>query len=386
MREHPRRRLMGRRPAVVRHAPAAESVNVAADLDALPAAPVVCSCHDVALCPGPAPAVVSRETVGGPYVAGGQVPPLSRERITRLEALTAQWVRDVRVGGPGPDDTMLAPPSLSRPPVPTSRRPAPVEASLELTEEEKSAAREMVWSAPVVFSAPVRVSDWTSRHDPRSLDFAVRDRLSRPVPLQDFVLEHGPILDQGTTPPLSVHDASACVGMAVVAAVNALGGIGGLPGDVEDARAIYVRAQHLDSLSGEAYAGTSVLAGMKAGQEAGYWNTYLWALGGTRDVAQVLLQLRSPVVVGVPWSEKLENPDADGVITPGGADAGGHALAVVGLRLSVAGRPGPWFVLQQSRGVAEGNGGLVYLHHTHLAGLLAGRGEAAVPLSRWATP
>ena len=32
-------------------------------------------------------------------------PPLPKERIARLEALTAVWMREVRVGGPGPDDT-----------------------------------------------------------------------------------------------------------------------------------------------------------------------------------------------------------------------------------------------------------------------------------------
>jgi hypothetical protein len=53
---------------------------------------------------------------------------------------------------------------------------------------------------------------------------------------------------------------------------------------------------------------------------------------------------------------------------------------VVGLRITVAGRPGPWFELQQSRGLAEGVAGRVYIHHRHLAQLLAGLGEAGVPL------
>jgi hypothetical protein len=92
------------------------------------------------------------------------------------------------------------------------------------------------------------------------------------------------------------------------------------------------------------------------------------------------------VVLGLPWDAGLEEPDAAGVIRPGGASAGGHALAAVGLRTAVAGRPGPYFVLQQSRGVTEGQGGLVYLHHSHLSRLLAGRGEAGVPLARQVRP
>jgi hypothetical protein len=134
----------------------------------------------------------------------------------------------------------------------------------------------------------------------------------------------------------------------------------------------------------DAVPGTSVLAGMKAGREAGWWDTYLWALGGTQDVAQVLLQLRLAVVIGVPWDSTLEEPDADGVIAPGGTPAGGHSLAVVGLQRTVAGRPGPFFILQQSRGTSEGQGGLVFIHHRHLALLLGQTGEAAVPLPRGA--
>jgi hypothetical protein len=203
------------------------------------------------------------------------------------------------------------------------------------------------------------------------------------------LLDGGPILDQGTTPPLSVRDASACVGMGCAAAANVLARranmpIAGVPDGYlreDGARRLYARAQDLDHVHGHDYAGTSVLAGMKAGQEAGLWAGYLWALGGTKDIAQVLLQLRLAVVVGVPWSTSLEEPDRNGIIRPGGADAGGHALAVVGLRLGlIGGSAGPWFILQQSRGPAEGMGGRVYLHHSHLARLLAGVGEAAVPL------
>jgi hypothetical protein len=341
-------------------------------------------------------------------------PALSREQVIRLEALTAIWERQVRLEGPA-DATMLWP-ARSLPPVPPPRSPnlsaafqkvaaaaaeaeAEVRASLEATQlepapttfqEAADAGRTSLPSRPAGITAdtvlrvedlqapPARVSDWTSRHDPRSLQYAVRDRLRAPVPVQDVLLAHGPILDQGTTPPLELREASACTGTAAVAAANVLGGSGVL--GLEDARRVYFRAQDLDELSGHAYAGTSVLAVMKAGQEAGWWDTYLWGLGGTRDVAQALLQLRVAVVLGLPWSAGLEVPDAAGIITPGGSSAGGHALAAVGLQRTVAGRPGPYFVLQQSRGAAEGVGGLVYLHHRHLSGLLAGHGEAAIPL------
>ena len=47
--------------------------------------------------------------------------------------------------------------------------------------------------------------DWASRHDPRSRDFDVKARLKARVPVQDRVWQIGPVFDQGTTPPLSLH-------------------------------------------------------------------------------------------------------------------------------------------------------------------------------------
>lgn len=409
-----RRARLGRRLQVVRHAQPDEVLEAVQDVDRT---------EELAGLPVPQ-AVVSRETTPeeSPAAVEAPAPPaLRKDQVARLEALTSLWERQVRLEGP-PDATLLY--AAPRPPVPPSRASAAVpvdpepawvpvdpgppptpdptevqERSAELLEEEAHGGHPEPAPAPVPGPpAPdgpsKRVSDWSSRHDPASLEYAVRDRLGSPVPLQDLVLEHGPILDQGTVPPLSVHDASACVGMAVVAAANVLDATSRPPTDRQaagtflheaDARAIYRRAQDLDAVSGADYAGTSVLAGMKAGQEAGWWDGYLWALKGTRDIAQALLQLRSPVVIGIPWSEDLEAPDAAGVIRPGGRPAGGHALAVIGLRLQLPGGhgAGPWFVLQQSRGPAEGVGGLVHVHHADLAQLLAGVGEAAVPLPRW---
>lgn len=339
----------------------------------------------------------ARESLDAAVAA--QPPPLSRAQVLKLEALTARWTRDVRLEVPE-DATLLY--ATPKPPPPPSR-PVVLEVAPPVVDQVEDDARsaELLEEHQTPGPAPVRdpdagagpgparrVSDWVSRHDPRSLEYPVRARLSRAVPLADVSLEGGPVLDQGTTPPLSVRDASACVGFACAAAANVLysgrnrgdsrAGYGPLRED--DARKLYHRAQDLDQFHGHDYAGTSVLAGLKAGQEAGLWGGYLWALGGTKDVAQVLLQLRVAVVVGVPWSTSLEDPDRYGVIRPGGSDAGGHALAVVGLKLSVGGRPGPWFELQQSRGASEGVAGRVYMHHSHLARLLGGIGEAGVPL------
>lgn len=390
---------------------------------------------------------VSRETSVGPYVAGGQVPfppvaevmaefdaahprrdrlatdplavaalqeappALSPARRLRLEALTAQWVRDVREGGPGPDDTLLVPGAL--PPVPPRRQEIPMADDVARLADALVPPAHLTGQRPETRAAdhaaavraleaaqfPARVHDWESRHDPASLAFAAKDVLTRAVPVQRFVLERGPVLDQGTTPPLSLAEASGCAGFAGIAAANVLE-LASRPAhairrgrDEEDdylgaaaARALYHRAQDLDHVHGNTV-GTSVLAVMKAGQEAGYWDRYVWGLRGTRDVAQAHLQLHSPVVLGVPWDEGLDDPDAHGVIRPGGRPLGGHAVCSFGIVPEVSGlahAPGPYFAIQQSRGPAEGVDGVVYLHHTHLARMLAGQGEAGIPLSRWA--
>lgn len=456
-REHPRRRrLLGRRPPAVHRPQRPAPVSPEEVLERSPEAtvPDCSSCgHPHVLdticarvgCPcqnWTAPADdVSRETWAeleaalevpesqavselGRYVAGGQVPgleqmqaaveaspeevaalqslaedlapppPLRRDQILRLEALTAQWERQVRLEDPA-DATLLYGAPRSLPPVPPAGR---VEAGIRRAVDaglEAAAAPPATMESPAPSSVPpaaepARASAWSSRHDPRSLEFALRDRLRHPAPLQDVLLEHGPILDQGTTPPLSLRDAAACTGMAAVAARNVLDLRAARgdsraeygPRDERDALEVYHAAQELDHVHGHDAPGTSVLAVMQAGQESGWWDTYLWALGGTRDIAQALLQFRAPVVIGIPWPAGMEDPDAVGVVTPTGAAGMGHALCVVGVQRSHAARPGPWFVLQQSRGPAEGDGGLIYLHHTHLAQLLRGVGEAAVPLPR----
>ena len=151
-----------------------------------------------------------------------------------------------------------------------------------------------------------------------------------------------------------------------------------------EARELYALAQKRDQLAGEDYAGTPILAVMKAGQELGLWSAYYWCLG-TRDLAQAVLQL-GPVLLGVAWSEHLNTPQAEpfpgaprGIVAPGGASLGGHAILCFGIRTDLPG--GPHFGLQQSYGEDVGDGGRLWVQHRHLAGMLAGRGEAALPLT-----
>jgi hypothetical protein len=149
-----------------------------------------------------------------------------------------------------------------------------------------------------------------SRHDVRSLAYGVRPTLAGSAPLTDHLWPVGPVLDQGAE--------GECVGCAVVDAATTIA-----PperylttfGIAEDAARIYKRAQQLDEVPGEDYAGTSVLAGMKAGVEAGLFGGYRWAFG-TRDVAQAVLQV-GPVVVGVPWLSGMYDTGPGGLVPRG---------------------------------------------------------------------
>lgn len=227
--------------------------------------------------------------------------------------------------------------------------------------------------------------DWRGRHDVRSLSYGVREHLltaEQPLQLADVLLPIGPVLDQGAE--------GQCVGMGVVDAANVLDELAGnLDGQLlgEDAASrLYRRAQQLDDRPGESYSGTSVLAGMAAGVEAGLWSRYLWSFG-TRDIAATILR-RRPVVIGIPWLSGMYETAAGGRVDVAGADTGaGHCLVIVGMRLTgPQGQPGPWFVWLNSWGTGYGDGGLGYVHHRDLARLLRSQGEAAVPLPTGSTP
>jgi hypothetical protein len=227
-----------------------------------------------------------------------------------------------------------------------------------------------------------RVMDWESRHDARSRDYGVAEhRLMGRAPIVDLLLPVGPVLNQGAD--------GACAGFAAADAGNALESVlwqrkgyplppADLLGDA-DARAIYQRAKELDDVPGVEYSGTSILAAMKAGKEHGLWGGYLWAFG-VRDIAQTLLQLQAPVVIGVPWFADMAETEPGGVVRVGGGWIGGHAVAIVGIQnAGPNGERGPFFVWQNSWGPGYGAGGLGYVHHRDLTWLLAQEGEAAIP-------
>lgn len=94
---------------------------------------------------------------------------------------------------------------------------------------------------------------------------------------------------------------------------------------------IYKPAQFIDEWPGEAYEGTSVLAGAKILQSLGYISEYRWAL--TMQDLVVALGYLGPAVIGVEWYQGMTNVDAAGYIRPTGSIVGGHCVAICGVRI-----------------------------------------------------
>lgn len=146
----------------------------------------------------------------------------------------------------------------------------------------------------------------------------------------------------------------------------------------EDARGLYRRAQQLDEWAGEAYEGTSVLAGAKAAMERGWLVEYRWAFGV--DEVLAALSEHGPVVLGLPWLDSMFAPGPDGFLDCTGRVSGGHAIVARGLRLRKGEEPA--VVLRNSWGRSWGRGGDCLIRASDLRRLLEDRGEACVPVTR----
>jgi hypothetical protein len=101
--------------------------------------------------------------------------------------------------------------------------------------------------------------------------------------------------------------------------------------DVTDAEAlaIYQMARRLDQWPGEDYDGTSVIAGAKAAQTAGWLTEYRWAFN-VHD-ALVAISRKGPAVIGVNWYSGMWDADRDGFLHVEGNVVGGHAILVRGV-------------------------------------------------------
>lgn len=154
--------------------------------------------------------------------------------------------------------------------------------------------------------------------DPNDAKYPLR----APVPLapveSKYWLSVGKTLDQGST--------SQCVAYAWTRFLTTHPIVNAKP-HLPPA-VIYQMAQRIDEWPGENYDGTSVRAGAKVLQAAGYLSEYRWA----HDVEQVWqhVLMHGPVVMGTDWHRDMFMPDRNGFIQPTGRIDGGHAWLIIG--------------------------------------------------------
>lgn len=168
----------------------------------------------------------------------------------------------------------------------------------------------------------------------------------------------------------------ACVGFAhcheLAARPNVVMGITN-----QYAQGYYKRCQQIDEWPGEAYSGTSVLAGAKVMKERGFITEYRWAT--TVDDVRRTVGNRGPVIIGVRWYEGMYRPNSKGYVEPTGRVLGRHAILV-----HANSETNRCVTLWNSWGQGWGVNGTAKLSHASLGVLLEQNGVCMVPEGRTA--
>lgn len=141
--------------------------------------------------------------------------------------------------------------------------------------------------------------------DPRSLNFPIRALLTAGEQPRSYLWPCEVWLDQGAV--------GACVGFSCAAELAAEPVP--VPGmtNAEGLR-IYKAAQQLDPWPGDAYEGTSVLAGVKVLQAEGHISEYRWAFG--LDDLVLALGHKGPAVLGLNWYANMYDLETPSSVSP----------------------------------------------------------------------
>lgn len=206
--------------------------------------------------------------------------------------------------------------------------------------------------------------------DERSRDYPIRTMVEG-LPLRSYTWSKFVQLNQGPV--------GACVGFSIAHEINARPKP--LPSTHQLAMDIYMSAKLIDPWPGEAYEGTSVLAGIKDAARRGYFAEYRWAFG----LNDLLLAVgyKGPAVIGINWYQGMMQPDAKGFIHPTGSSMGGHAILLNQVKVSeewvfLPNSWGNWGIPQTAGQVPHG----CKLSFTDLERLLKEDGDAVIPTIR----
>lgn len=183
-----------------------------------------------------------------------------------------------------------------------------------------------------------------------------------------------PVLNQGTE--------GACVGMGVTHELLFYPvAIRGLDADFAR-KQIYWVAQRDDPWPGGSYPdanpryeGTSVLYGIKAAADLGYYTEYRWATS-EKEMALGVGYL-GPAIIGVDWYEGMFAPDSKGFIRPTGDKMGGHCCLVIGVNVK-----SDYYTIRNSWGPEWGNNGNCKISRKDMAKLLGDNGEVCIITQR----
>lgn len=223
-----------------------------------------------------------------------------------------------------------------------------------------------------------RKFDWKSKHDEKSREYDVSAILRTGVQPVAKMWEEGTVLDQGSE--------GACVGFGWMGEfLSQPVAPTPMPGRFSSQRYandIYNSAKKIDEFPGEAYEGTSVLAGAKVMKARGFIKSYRWAFS-IEAIRDAIIQ-EGPVVIGIPWKEGMYETNANGLVKVTGKEVGGHCLVLTGYdpAMKIGSRTYEVYRWRNSWGADYGVNGSGYIKSADLAKLLKNVGEACVPIGR----
>lgn len=234
--------------------------------------------------------------------------------------------------------------------------------------------------------------DWLPRHDPRNLQYPITAALTEEQ--QTEPLTAAPSKTWTLDARLNQGRQGACVGFAwthELIAEPAAWALDRKFRDLDDptaageqfAKLVYWDAQRRDIWPGGEYPnavphmlGTSLLAGAKVLQQAGYIQEYRWAF--TVEETARAVAFAGPVVLGTRWFESMDRPNRKtGLIRVDGDLVGGHALVINGVDAQKE-----RFHLVNSWGKDWGKAGACSIAFDDMEQLLAMRGEVCMPVGR----